>query len=577
MKGSLILQIHEWPWSFGQKGETDNCPEGLESIPYHGGAVLSCADDAVLRLTGRFESVLPQGPSFLSASGELCLYPTPHALQSTREKGKTGGEDGFVLSLGCESRYYPVAASPDAIEQPGPSDGTAEASDAEHLAALLLSWSQAMDELREAGRMPDSDAGLRLNPTWKDIVSAIDGLQDIGDEPRKSLIVHIAEKLNNSLADTVRSARRLLARERSLQPVGRINELDHACLAWLIRQPGETLKEKAAVNGQNLLGVSRYETFDTLENRVLKDFLRRCVLEAGNYLRVEVGENQRTSERAMNVGSFKHLCTYLLKSEQMEGVSLQRGPVTPNYVLQSDSRYRRIWGLYQRLLRQEDEKDSLWTWQNRTWNEIATLLLNCAIHRVASGESPLRDFDVRPLAKPALHINSEQDLGCRLGGYSVPGPFLVRHRRSSRSWVLELVNSGEVEGHVAGRLGRVGAWQYVCLMPVGRSDEVKVIAVWPVHTASSRRLFDPDAICSSAERALRFHEDVVNSRSDISFLLYGLALCSAPDGDVRIAEGRDVTVTALAPSPKEWKKNLDLLTDTFARLLCMVVVMGRKA
>lgn len=40
----------------------------------------------------------------------------------------------------------------------------------------------------------------------------------------------------------------------------------------LIKQPGDTLKQKVATNDFKMMGIARVEKYDLLENRVLKDF-----------------------------------------------------------------------------------------------------------------------------------------------------------------------------------------------------------------------------------------------------------------------------------------------------------------
>ena len=98
---------------------------------------------------------------------------------------------------------------------------------------------------------------------------------------------------------------------------------------------------KAAANQQRLLGIARNESFDTLENRVLKDFIFRCGNEGHRYLNTEVGNSfqLQQSKRARSVKSYCHLCTGLHKVPHLEKVAAPPNPIRANYVLQNDYRY----------------------------------------------------------------------------------------------------------------------------------------------------------------------------------------------------------------------------------------------
>lgn len=65
-------------------------------------------------------------------------------------------------------------------------------------------------------------------------------------------------------------------------PLSRVKELDQSCIRFLIKQPGDTLKQKVAANDFKMMGIARVEKYDLLENRVLKDFLYRAQRECEN-------------------------------------------------------------------------------------------------------------------------------------------------------------------------------------------------------------------------------------------------------------------------------------------------------
>ena len=68
--------------------------------------------------------------------------------------------------------------------------------------------------------------------------------------------------------------------------------------------------------------IVRKESFDTLENRVLKDFILRCSQAAAHYLNVEVGLRMQGASRARDVRRYKSICNTCITDPVFEQVSL---------------------------------------------------------------------------------------------------------------------------------------------------------------------------------------------------------------------------------------------------------------
>lgn len=135
--------------------------------------------------------------------------------------------------------------------------------------SVTLPLASEPESFEPTGRLP-----LACLP-WQDAAKL---LLARGSEPRMDVIVQIALEYREALERLAQSLRRTLRRERRMTAVGRVQQLDSACLEWFVRQPGRTAVEKAGV-AQELLALVRTEDYDTLENRVFKDFLRaghRC-------------------------------------------------------------------------------------------------------------------------------------------------------------------------------------------------------------------------------------------------------------------------------------------------------------
>ncbi len=565
----VIVQSHEWPWSFGIPEETFDCRDTIETV-YYGSPVLSVLDGYRINIEGRFEQFVASGPIFQSYAGKLQLYQMPHGLLASFAGSGNQSASSRLIAYGKgQSQKYSFSRVQDAV----PSTVSSENGGRQEteLARLVLAWSNAFDDLQTASISGGDHYELR----WKKVLKEIRKLKGGDEEPRMALIVKIASSMFESLENIVHGARRLLSRERSMQPAGRISELDHACIHWYVRQPGEDAAQKAAANRQCLLGVSRYETFDTLENRVLKDFMRRCVEQGRNYLQFDCSlAQQMLSKRGKKVRAFKTLCEQLSHAPHLEAVAPQQGFVRPNYVLQNDLRYKKIWEYYVRLLKQEDEEDKLWAWQNRTWNDIASLLLNATlVSECLCGEEGV-SYKVIPLATSSLHILKEQRLGCRLMPGSEPGPFLILPKNSlpEKGYILEIVHVDQLDKHIMTQsLGRLGAWQYLVLSPLDNGKSAAVVAVWPAHCAASKQLPDVRQIQKSAEHALQVHHNAVNERSANRVRLHGIVLCSSLHASGGFDAGEKVYTAMLKAKPEQWSDNFETLSLLLKDLLEKII------
>ena len=202
------------------------------------------------------------------------------------------------------------------------------------------------------------------------------------DEPHRALIVRIAEdrSFRRLLANVCGHPRRVLTRRRKMEAIGRIQEVDAACLRWLVRQPGVSLTQKAGAR-QEALGVVRVENADTPENRVVRDLLRRASWACSRFIR----ENAvfEGHSRIVAVRRFRRELMELLVRSAIAEAGLLVGVATPNYVLQHDPRYRPIWKVYEKLRRHQKEQDDVWRWRHRVWAEHTGLALAACLQEMA--------------------------------------------------------------------------------------------------------------------------------------------------------------------------------------------------
>ena len=201
--------------------------------------------------------------------------------------------------------------------------------------------------------------------------------------PSMDVIAQHAFALWRTIEELARSPRRILRRAQRQIPISRVQELDRRAMTWLVRQPGETLAERAG-DQQRILAVAREENFDTLENRVLRAYCELASHAARDYL--ELNTTKRLTTRARKVDAFGRSSRRLARHLAGYGVRLADPGVTPNFVLQHNVNYHRIWTSWQELLDRDRVLDELWRWQARSWEEFCTLAVVVALAGIPGAE-----------------------------------------------------------------------------------------------------------------------------------------------------------------------------------------------
>jgi hypothetical protein len=302
-------------------------------------------------------------------------------------------------------------------------------------------------------------SAARVNSAWRRVGGR--------SEPRMALIVRLARELSATIDSVCSRPRRILRRERMLQPIGTVQEIDAGCLRWLSRQPGRTSIEKAGAR-QRILGIARFEDVDTPENRLAGDFLDRAIVAAMEYLREhrEFGDHDRVKD----VRRFHRLLVRLQRTSDVSHLPPPTGGMQPNYVLQFDERYRQVWDAWLALVRRRQEQDQAWRWRHRIFAEQA-LLLAIDVLRRSSTRSPALRSD--------LHVRGEQSAGAFLAPDGEIGSWYPR--ADSMRNELDLVWGPQIHRHpqIDPRLRRLAP----DLVVIRRSENG--IALFPIWTALS--------------------------------------------------------------------------------------------
>ena len=231
-----------------------------------------------------------------------------------------------------------------------------------------------VDELRVA---LDDPANL-----WAHLQCSWDRAEQLSN-PRMAEIVRQAEIVKTFLVDLRMRVRRVLRRSRELTPLQRVQEMDRASMLWLVKQPGRTNSERAG-STQRVLAISRHESFDTLENRVLHSYLRLAYQLSKQWL-----QENKSSEHGKRYGSVLSYCRYCRQfADELRSLGVREtDPVqTTNYVLMHDRSYRAVNVARTKLLRQETAEEDLWCWQAQCWTDFCILAIVLALRKLNDAE-----------------------------------------------------------------------------------------------------------------------------------------------------------------------------------------------
>lgn len=145
--------------------------------------------------------------------------------------------------------------------------------------------------------------------------------------------------------------------------LGHIQEMDAYCLRDYVRRPGKDAIEKAGAR-QELMGIKRYQNYNTPENRFLKGFCDLLHLECQDY--------HDSYQEAKSL--------YIAIERFRQEPSVKTIPRTtvftgkPNYVLQQNPIYRSFYQAYQDYLKRRTEKEKFWGFRQALLVDIVKIL-----------------------------------------------------------------------------------------------------------------------------------------------------------------------------------------------------------
>ena len=327
----------------------------------------------------------------------------------------------------------------------------------------------------------------------------------------------------------------------------------------------------------------RSEDFDTLENRVLKDFLSRAIVAARLYIR-QFRDKHKENTRCKAVERFRRRCVQLLVETPLRDVRALRTIPQPNYVLQHDRTYRKLWAWYLKLVHRQRQTDEAWRWQRRLWADVVRLCTGAALHNFSTA-----GYRAEPLFAHDLWVRDEQANGCWLSPIDWPGPVLITDL-NGKEVIAQTVHPASLPSKglwgtvpISDWVGMAGADMAVVFAPTGAGSASRraCLFIWAIHSAQEvgveERVMN---LPRNAQRALRRLMEV----SDANVAMRGLIFRSqftgqtsdlATSGHAEKSDDAEVYGLAMPADPREWQEGTLDLVSTYICECVMECYRGR--
>lgn len=194
-----------------------------------------------------------------------------------------------------------------------------------------------------------------------------DSLAKLSEEDARLPLVLALNKryeLRHKLQLIAPKLRSQLNRKAEMMPLGNIQEMDAYCLRDYVKKPGKDAIEKAGAR-QELMGIKRYQNFNTPENRFLKSFCDLLHLHCRDY------RDSYSEAKSLEIAINKFRQEEAVKSIPISATFTGK----PNYVLQQNPIYRSFYQAYQDYLKRRSEKEKIWSFRNNLLIDLVAILL----------------------------------------------------------------------------------------------------------------------------------------------------------------------------------------------------------
>jgi len=215
---------------------------------------------------------------------------------------------------------------------------------------------------------------------------------------RLPLVIFLEKKyqLKRKLELIAPKLRSQLRRQAELMPIGRIQEMDSYCLRDYTRRPGKDAIEKAGAR-QMLMGIQRYQDFNTPENRFLVGFMDLLHLDCLTYKHYS-----EAMKFGLSIDRFR-------QEPDVQSIQKQRNLLDkPNYVLQQNPIYRSFYEACLEFVKRRNEKDNIWGDRHYlAIDAVGILIISAILQFQGVFVSPTAKIETLAIAKYGEYIENK--------------------------------------------------------------------------------------------------------------------------------------------------------------------------
>jgi len=231
------------------------------------------------------------------------------------------------------------------------------------------------------------------------------------DEANLPIVISLERQyhLRRKLEAIASKLRHQLRRQAKLMPVSKIQEMDAYCLRDYIRRPGITAAQKAGAK-QELMGIQRYQDFNTPENKFLVYFTRILYLNCYRY------EKSSATQYKTEIEKLRSVIDLFKQEEVIQTIQDRQYHFTkPNYVLQQNPFYRSFYQAYLKYTQKRYEKECLWSFRNQLFSDTVYICLTAALLRFEEiGVDALQNITGSNVPDQGRYIQNEASIKIRV-------------------------------------------------------------------------------------------------------------------------------------------------------------------
>lgn len=157
------------------------------------------------------------------------------------------------------------------------------------------------------------------------------------ERSKEDALSNIIDGAKDAFRIISKSMREKIIRENVMMPSYKVKEINSQGLNWLSRQSGRNIKQKVSSAGNTVLAVQRRMSYDTGENRLFVEFVRKLLEQLTIKLKYVPESNIPADEKDI----CNELASFLYRKDIKEIRRWENLP--PNNTLLSDQNYKKIW------------------------------------------------------------------------------------------------------------------------------------------------------------------------------------------------------------------------------------------